>query len=54
MKYILHSMGLDHNKGGNGMMNYSVRTGWFGIKDDERKLWLSEDELNGFYYLRTR
>ena len=52
---VLHSMGLDHNKGGNGMMNYSVRTGWWGgIKDDERKLWLSEDDLNGLYYLRTR
>ena len=51
---VLHSMGLDHNKGGNGMMNYSVRTGWFGIKDDERKLWLSEDDLNGLYYVRTR
>jgi hypothetical protein len=52
---VLHSMGLDHNDGGKGMMNYSMTKGWWGgIKDDERKLWLSEDDLSGLYYLRTR
>ena len=51
---VLHSMGLNHNKGGNGMMNYSITKDWWGrIIDDERKLWLSEDDLNGLYYLRT-
>jgi hypothetical protein len=44
----LHSLGLDHNKGEFGMMNYAVSENWYGgISNDERKLWLSIDDIRG-------
>lgn len=55
---ILHSMGLNHNNGEQGLMDYSVSmTGnWWNnnIKNDDRKLWLSLDDLRGLIYLKDR
>ena len=45
---ILHSLGLDHNNGESGLMNYAVTENWFGsIINDQRKLWLSMDDILG-------
>ena len=44
----LHSLGLDHNTGESGMMNYAVSQNWYGgISDDQKKLWISIDDLRG-------
>jgi len=44
----LHSLGLDHNDGELGMMNYAVSENWYGgITDDQRKLWISIDDIRG-------
>ena len=45
---ILHSLGLDHNSGEFGMMNYAVNENWYGgLTNDDRKLWLSIDDIRG-------
>lgn len=47
---LLHSMGLDHTQQ-TGMMNYSLRAvymhGDVHLHDDERRLWLSLDDMRG-------
>ena len=44
----LHSLGLDHNDGEFGMMNYAVSENWYGaLNNDERKLWISIDDIRG-------
>ena len=47
-------MGLNHSEK-QGMMNYSIHVGynWFGgmnIIDDDMKLWISTDDLNGLIF----
>lgn len=46
---LLHSVGLNHNNGEQGMMSYSITmTNWFrSVKNDCRKLWISIDDVNG-------
>lgn len=46
---FLHTLGLNHNEGEQGMMSYAVSTSsYFGkIKNDCKKLWLSIDDLKG-------
>lgn len=48
---MTHAMGLDHNNGEYGMMNYAVTLSpwWSGyaVQNDARKLWLSHDDLSG-------
>lgn len=47
---VLHSLGLDHNNGEYGLMNYAVNENWFGLlNNDDRKLWLSADDINGVF-----
>ena len=49
---VLHSLGLHHSEK-EGMMNYAVNENWWGgVVEDQRKLWLSLDDLQGLYYLR--
>jgi len=49
---VLHSMGLNHSNE-QGMMNYGVRTTWFGnVLDDPQKLWISKDDRQGLRSLR--
>jgi len=49
---VLHSMGLNHSDK-QGMMNYSVRTTWFGnVIDDPQKLWISKDDRQGLRFFR--
>ena len=46
---LLHSIGLDHTDNA-GLMGYAVSENWFGrVVNDDRKLWLSRDDLNGVY-----
>ena len=46
----LHSLGLDHNDGEPGIMNYAVSENWWGgLVNDERKLWISVDDLRGVH-----
>jgi hypothetical protein len=46
---LLHSIGLDHTDE-RGLMSYAVNENWFGyVVDDDRRLWLSRDDLNGVY-----
>ena len=46
---LLHSVGLDHVDN-RGLMSYAVSENWFGgIIEDDRKLWLSRDDLSGVY-----
>jgi predicted Zn-dependent protease len=47
---ILHSMGLDHSDKP-GIMNYSLKLNNNVIINDNHKLWLSKDDLNGLIYL---
>ena len=43
----LHSLGLDHTTEP-GMMSYAVSENWYGgVSDDQKKLWLSVDDLRG-------
>jgi hypothetical protein len=45
----LHSLGLDHTTD-YGMMNYAVSENWYGgLINDQRKLWLSADDINGIF-----
>ena len=49
---VLHSIGLDHSIE-LGLMSYSISETWFGYpKEDERKLWLSIDDLQGLYDIK--
>lgn len=49
---VLHSMGLNHSDK-QGMMNYSVKTTWFGnVIDDPQKLWISKDDRQGLRFLK--
>lgn len=49
---VLHAMGLNHSDRP-GMMNYSVRTTWFGnVLDDAMKLWVSPDDRKGLRFLK--
>lgn len=51
---VLHSMGLNHSDR-QGMMNYSVRTTWFGnVIDDPQKLWISPDDRQGLRHLKKK
>jgi hypothetical protein len=47
---VLHSMGLGHSDAGNGIMNYSI-TIMYSIREDDRRLWLSLDDMLGLLYL---
>jgi len=50
---ILHAIGLNHNKGEYGIMNYAITENWFGYPiNDNRKLWLSIDDLRGLYDIK--
>ena len=45
----LHSLGLDHTTT-YGMMNYAVSENWYGgLINDQRKLWVSADDINGIF-----
>jgi hypothetical protein len=49
---VLHSIGLDHSDKP-GMMSYAISETWYGFpKEDERKLWLSIDDLRGLYDIK--
>ena len=49
---VLHSLGLHHSEE-EGMMKYAVSENWWGgVVEDQRKLWLSLDDLQGLYHLR--
>jgi hypothetical protein len=49
---VLHSIGLDHSVKP-GMMSYAISETWLGFpKEDERKLWLSIDDLQGLYDIK--
>jgi hypothetical protein len=49
---ILHSMGLDHSLNP-GVMNYTLKFNNNNyVIDDNNKLWLSKDDLNGLIYLK--
>ena len=51
---ILHSLGLDHSPE-DGLMSYAVTQNWFGgVEDDDRKLWLSIDDLLGLINLKYK
>jgi len=51
---VLHAMGLNHSDQP-GMMNYSVRTTWFGnVIDDAMKLWVSPDDRQGLRFLKNK
>jgi hypothetical protein len=52
---VLHSMGLNHTNE-QGMMNYyiHVKYNWYGgidAIDDDMKLWVSPDDMNGLIFL---
>ena len=50
---VLHAMGLNHSYQP-GMMNYSIRTTWFGnVIDDPQKLWISKDDRQGLRFLKS-
>jgi len=50
---VLHAVGLDHSDRP-GMMNYSIRTTWFGnVIDDPQKLWISPDDRQGLRFLKS-
>jgi hypothetical protein len=50
---VLHSMGLNHSDRP-GMMNYSIRTTWFGnVIEDPQKLWISPDDRQGLRFLKS-
>ena len=48
---FLHTLGLNHNNGEDGLMSYSVKMvkGWFStyIKEDFNRLWISIDDVKG-------
>jgi predicted Zn-dependent protease len=49
---VLHSIGLDHSDK-EGMMKYAITENWYGSPvNDERKLWLSIDDLQGLYDIK--
>ena len=49
---ILHSIGLAHSDK-QGIMSYAISETWYGYpKEDERKLWLSIDDLQGLYDIK--
>ena len=49
---VLHSVGLDHSTS-EGLMKYSItQTFWGSVENDQRRLWLSIDDLSGLYYLK--
>ena len=49
---MLHSVGLDHSEK-EGLMRYAITETWYGYpKEDERKLWLSIDDLQGLYDIK--
>ena len=49
---MLHAIGLDHSDEP-GMMSYAINENWFGYpKEDERKMWLSIDDLQGLYDIK--
>jgi hypothetical protein len=51
---VLHSFGLAHSDV-EGMMNYSLSTNWLGyVKNDEKKLWISFDDIIGLSFLKYR
>ena len=47
---ILHSVGLKHSNQA-GVMNYSMFTNRNTVMEDQRRIWLSSDDLMGLYYL---
>jgi hypothetical protein len=50
---VLHAMGLNHSDQP-GMMNYSIRTTWFGnVIEDPQKLWISPDDRQGLRFLKS-
>ena len=49
---LLHAVGLHHSNEP-GMMSYAITENWFGYPvNDERKLWLSIDDLRGLYDIK--
>lgn len=47
-----HSLGLKHSTK-RGIMNYSIRKSRLGIKNDDRKLWWSRDDIRGLRFIRN-
>ena len=49
----LHALGLDHNNGEPGMMSYAITQNILGYPlDDNRRLWLSVDDLRGLFEIK--
>lgn len=49
---VLHSIGLDHSDK-EGMMKYAITENWYGSPvNDERRLWLSIDDLQGLFHIK--
>jgi predicted Zn-dependent protease len=49
---VLHSIGLDHSQE-QGIMSYAITENWYGSPvNDERRLWLSIDDLQGLYDIK--
>ena len=49
---VLHSIGLDHSQE-QGIMSYAITENWYGSPvNDERRLWLSIDDLQGLFHIK--